>query len=66
MELDLNASMDSLFEAQASTTQAGGLPRPVQVSPLVGHRYLGATLTPLRFDARLGVRVDAMPPLIAA
>ena len=66
MELDLNATIDSLLAIQASTTQAGALPRPVHVSPLVGHRYLGATLTPLRFDARLGVRVDAMPLLIAA
>jgi hypothetical protein len=58
--------MDNFFESQVFTTHAGALPRPVHVSPLMGQRYLGATLTPFRFEARLGVRVDAMPPLIAA
>ena len=63
MESDLNASIDNLFDSQVFTTHAGALPRPVHVSPLVGQRYLGATLTPFRFEARLGARVDAIPPL---
>ena len=66
MESDLNAAMDNLFESQVFTTHAGALPRPVHVSPLLGQRYLGATLTPFRFEARLVIRVDAIPPLFAA
>jgi hypothetical protein len=58
--------MDNFFELQVFTTHAGALPRPVHVSPLMGQRYLGATLTPLRFEARLGARVDAILPLFAA
>ena len=47
-------------DASASTIQRGALPRPVQVSPVVGLRYFGGTALRAAPDDDLGADVFAL------